>query len=351
MHQQNVTTLRQQRGPEPPIIGELKAIFGALPDDKLLSMLKGPRRRGRPGYEPRVLWRCFVTSYALGIESVSALIRYLGNNPYVAAVCGIEHPAQMPSQPTFSRFGTRLSRQRFEVEVRNIQRELTRRLGDTLPDFGHTVAIDGTHMRAWSNGNKRGTRRVSPVKRQRPRPGKVSDADAGWCVKTDTQGRKQFTWGYKAHILCDAKYEIPIAVDVTAGNVHDIKKAAPLLRQIRYSLSHNPKYVLADAGYSSKQLRYLVKRQYRAVPIIMPNPQHAAAVKKHEKIENWRTIYKQRTSVERVNGRMKAFYKLDSIRVRGKLKVMVHLLLSTIVLEAKALAFPNAMRRCVAKAA
>ena len=52
----------------------------------------------------------------------------------------------------------------------------------------------------------------------------VSDPDAGWCVKTNTEGNKKFVWGYKAHILADTQYELPLVVDVTAGNVSDFKR-------------------------------------------------------------------------------------------------------------------------------
>lgn len=39
----------------PPVVSELEAVFAELPDCELLTKLKGPTRRGRPGYEPTVL--------------------------------------------------------------------------------------------------------------------------------------------------------------------------------------------------------------------------------------------------------------------------------------------------------
>jgi hypothetical protein len=116
---------------------------------------------------------------------------------------------------------------------------------------------------------------------------------------------------------------------------------------MRYSLTRNPKYVLADAGYSSRQLAYLIKRQYRAEPIIDPDPKHPAAVKRQQRTKDWKAPYKQRVAAERVNSRMKAFYKLNCIWVRGKQKVMLHVLLSAIALEARAIAFPQELRHCV----
>jgi hypothetical protein len=154
-------------------------------------------------------------------------------------------------------------------------------------------------------------------------------------------------FGYKAHLLCDAIYELPIVVDVSAGNLHDVRKATPLLHQTRYAHGKRPKYVLADSAYSSKRIRQEIRHQYLATPIIDPNPTHRLARKDRDRTPEWREMYKHRTGVERLNSRMKAFYRLDSIRVRGKMKVWLHALLSAVALEARAVAFPAQPRICV----
>lgn len=332
----------------PPIVRELEAIFQALPDREFLARLKGPRRRGRPGYNPTVLWRCYVAYYVLGLPSVSDLIRTLHDNPYIAAACGIEYPGEIPSQPTFSRFGTRLARRKYALALRNVHRALTRRLYETLPGFGQVVAIDSTHMKGWSNASKKGKKKVGAIRRLKPKVGKVSDPDAGWTVKVNTEGRSQFTWGYKAHILCDAEYELPIVVDVSAGNVSDVRRASPLLYQARHTYSKFvPDYVLCDAGYSSDRLRQLIKRQFRATPLIDPHPLHKKAVAAQQAILEWKTIYNRRSAIERLNGRLKGFFRLDSIRVRGRMKVRNHATMAIMALQARALAFPAQMRECV----
>ncbi|MCH8268893.1 MAG: transposase [Acidobacteria bacterium] len=116
------------------------------------------------------------------------------------------------------------------------------RVGEiTQGGLGARHAIDSTTLRGWSNGGRRGKRgKRHAVKRQRSRPGRVSDGDAGWSVKSDTHGRKKYTWGYKCHIISDADSELPIAISVTAGNVADVREASGLLRQIRYSLPRKP---------------------------------------------------------------------------------------------------------------
>lgn len=326
---------------QPPVVNELAAIFKELPDEDLLARLKGPRRRGRPGYDPVILWRCYVAYYYLGLNSVSDLIRLLHDNPFVAQACGLATPDDIPSQPTFSRFGTKLAKHtgEFILAIKNVHRDLTRKLYETLPDFGKVVAIDSTDVKGWSNAIKRGKKGASGVRRQKPRVGKVSDPDCGWCVKKNTEGTKKYVFGYKIHILADAKYELPMVVDISPGNMHDIRKASPLLRQARFVTGKFvPDYVLADAGYSSLPLWRLIKNQYRAEPIIDPNPTHKIIVARNEKTPEWKKIYSQRTSIERLNGRLKGFRKLNSVRVRGRFKVRIHAMMSIIVCQAQALA-------------
>ncbi|MDZ4369836.1 MAG: transposase, partial [Phenylobacterium sp.] len=180
---------------------------------------------------------------------------------------------------------------------------------------------------------------------------KVSDPNAGWCVKSNTDGKQKFVFGYKAHILCDTQYELPLVIDTTAGNVHDVKKATPLLGQARRHYTFAPDYVICDAAYSSGKLRMVISRQYRALPIIDPHPRHPKAKARAETIPDWKALYRRRSAIERLNGRLKAFFKLNAVRVRGRSKVKVHAHMSVIALQARAVAFPQQPRQCVRAAA
>lgn len=53
--------------------------------------------------------------------------------------------------------------------------------------------------------------------------------------------------------------------------------------------------------------------------------------------KKWRRLYRRRTAVERVFGRLKGHLLLDALRVRGLAKVRVRLTLSLVVLLAAAL--------------
>ena len=114
----------------------------------------------------------------------------------------------------------------------------------------------------------------------------------------------------------------------------------PLLRQARENLVRFwPRHVLADAAYSSEKIRQHIRAYYpHCKPIIDPNPSHKKAYRATDMNPEWRELYRRRVSIERLNGRLKAHRRLNSVRVRGRFKVRIHVMLSVIVLQAQALA-------------
>jgi len=306
----------------PPIVKELQTLFDSLDDIPLLQALIGPTRRGPKGHPVYTLWRCFITKHHLGLNSTDAMIRTLRHNPFIAQACGIQSPEAIPHKATFSRFFTKLSKPLVLPRVKDVSRRLVCQHYATLPGFGQRVAMDSTTLKGWVSGGK-------------PKP---SDSQARWSVKKNTHGKTEFTLGWKLHLLVDCESELPISANVSAGNVHDAKRASNLLREARFTTKKfHPDYVMADKGYSGKPLYNLIKRQYRAQPIIDPNPSHkrlVAEVAEMQKTTGWKALYKQRPAVERTYSRLKGQRSLNHITVRGLRKVTAHCYLSLIVLQA-----------------
>ena len=266
----------------------------------------------------------------LNLPSFAALIRTLVNNPYIALACGICSHEGIPSKFAYSRFMHKLRQRKYLVLVKDVMRSLTRQCYNTLPDFGKSVAIDATDLKAWSNGGKT----------------HKSDPDAGWVIKGDTQGKKKFVWGYKMHLMVDTKYELPIAAGITKGNTADISFASNLLSEARFTNGKfKPDYVICDAGYSGRELRNLIKRQYHSQPIIRSPKTHKKWI--GEETPDWQLIFNRRTSVERVFSRLKTQRRLNNITVRRRAKVIAHSLIPVIVILAMALACPDMPRNMV----
>ncbi len=309
----------------PPIVQELQVLFGRLDASPLLSALIGPVRRGPKGHPVEVLWRCFITRYVLGLESVAALIRLLESNPFIAAACGIGSPEAIPHKSTFSRFFSRLTRRKYMHLVKDVSRALVRQHYATLPSFGERVALDSSTLKGWVNGGK-------------PRP---SDMQAAWSVKTNSHGQTEYTLGWKLHLLVDCESEMPIAANVSPGNVHDSVRASNVLREARSTNSKfKPRFVMADKGYSGKALLNLIRWQYSSMPVVDIHPTHKRLLKEWAetyKTPEYRALSRQRTSVERAFSRLKGQRSLNHIRVRGLRKVTVHCYLSLIAMQAQAL--------------
>ena len=167
--------------------------------------------------------------------------------------------------------------------------------------------------------------------------GKKVDPDGGWSVKKGTQGPKEYVFGYKLHLLVDCEYELPIAANISAGNVHDAKRASNVLSEARFIGRFRPQFILADAGYSSMALHRLIKWQYWAKPVIDLHPQHKRLRQRsgdfYQSVE-WKAVYKQRQAVERAFSRLKGQRSLNHITVRRRRKVTVHCYLSLIAMQA-----------------
>jgi len=169
------------------------------------------------------------------------------------------------------------------------------------------------------------------------RTGKVSDPNAGWSVKKNTQGKTTYIFGYKAHLLVDCEYELPIAANISAGNILDGTRASDLLSEARWTYrKFRPKFVIADTGCSGKPFLRLIKRQYRAQPIISVNPTHKklmAEFRAAMETPEWKALYGQRQAVEHVNSRLKDKRALNDLTVRRLRKVTVHCYLSLIAMQ------------------
>ncbi|MFC1949796.1 transposase [Chloroflexota bacterium] len=321
-------TTSSQNGNTPPVVKQLNKIFKTIPDDELLTALKA-YYAGRNGYTHKVLWRTYVAMSVLNLPSFAALIRTLENNPFIALACGITGPEGIPSKYAYSRFIKKLQARHTLKLVKDIMRELTRKCYETFPDFGKSVAIDSTDLKAWSNGGKE----------------QKTDPDAGWVIKAGTERLRKFVFGYKLHLMVDTEYEIPIAAITNRGNMADIHQAKPLLRQGRFTYSRfRPDYVICDAGYSSRALRKVIWKQWRAVPIVKSKKSEKRTI--GDETHEWQLIYNRRTSVERCFSRLKGHRRLNKITVRNRRKVTVHNVIPVIVMQAMALAFTETPRMC-----
>ena len=152
-------------------------------------------------------------------------------------------------------------------------------------------------------------------------------------VKRNAKGHQESWTGYKLHL--DAiDGGIPVSCLLTSASVHDSQAAIPLATLT--SRRVDSLYDLMDSAYDTPEIRAFSEKLGH-VAIIDVNPRRRAEMKAERKREALaeRCIghlspearrYRERSTVERVNGRLKDEFGGRHVRVRGPGKVMCHLM-------------------------
>ncbi len=158
-------------------------------------------------------------------------------------------------------------------------------------------------------------------------------------TKKNSKGYKTSWTGYKLHID-SADGGIPISCVLTSASTHDSQVAIPLAMISHQRVTNL--YDLMDAAYDAPQI-HDISRQLGHVALIDRNPRRDKALKDEIHAEKKRkriighhsadTIrYRERSTVERVNGRLKDEFGGRVVRVRGNAKVMCHLMFGILAL-------------------
>jgi hypothetical protein len=159
--------------------------------------------------------------------------------------------------------------------------------------------------------------------------------------KKNSKGYQETWVGYKLH-LDVADGQIPISCILTSASLHDSQAAIPLAQMTAQRVTHL--YDLMDSAYDAR-LIHEHSRSLGHIPIIDAHPRRDAAQKtelhaeeKRRRLLNFNYAedvrYRERTTVERVNARLKDEFGGRTIRVRGNAKVMCHLMFGIIALAA-----------------
>jgi len=242
----------------------LLLVLGALPDEKVLSLLEEHRAGRRNGYPPVVLWRCVIAKFVYQIKTYAELIRELRRNGSLRWIVGIESPEAVPRDYHFSRFLKVLSSEEGLNALRAIFDELVGRVGEAMPGVGEYLAVDATAVHAYSNEQRR----------------HKSDPDGRWSARPKRQRRSRggevheyldYWFGYSVHLVVDSGTELPLGYEVTAANVNETTRFEEQLKELREhhaQIAGRTKAVVADAGYDSVENCRYVLSEYKALPII-----------------------------------------------------------------------------------
>jgi IS5 family transposase len=293
--------------------------------------------------------RAFIAKSVYDLPTTDLLIEMLRLQPTLRKVCGFQTQRDIPSPATFSRAFAEFTKASLGDGV--LAAMVKKHVGDQVVLHAST---DATEIDAREKGVARKPKDVATAKPSKrhgpPRKGEVREAKeptriqrqlkqtieqavaelpkaCDWGTKTNSQGRKHTWKGYKSHITW-ADDNLPLSVITTSASVHDSQVAIPLMRTA--ARGARIVYDLMDAAYEAEAIR-TASQDLGHVPIINPKP-HNGAIAWFFPAECER--YKERTTAERGNSRLKDEFGARHVRVRGHAKVHMHIMFGIIALFA-----------------
>lgn len=247
----------------------LKLVLDHMPDEALMRALEADRGKGRNEYPVRAMWNSVLAGIVFEHSSVESLRRELKRNGQLRQLCGFELwniEKAVPGPWVYTRFLRCLQKQ--QRLVGQLFNELVKQCMKLLPEYGKVLAIDGKAISSYARG-----KREEAVEDGR------SDRDAEWGKHTyrgknaDGSAWEQVkSWfGYKVHLIADARYEVPVGFTVTAASTSEMPVAHMLLKELaedQEELIDRAEYLLADRGYDDGKLISRLWQQWQIKPII-----------------------------------------------------------------------------------
>ncbi|MCP4915279.1 MAG: transposase [Oligoflexia bacterium] len=304
---------------------------------------------GRKPKDRRAIARAFVLKAVYNMATTKDLIELLNTAPNLRKICGISGRKDIASESTFSRAFAEFAKNGLGERVHEAL--LEEYLSDEL--IGHisrdSTAIEGNEKP--KKKDKKDKKDTEPKKRGRPRKGEERQdkaeekrinkqvaqsphealkeipiqCDVG--TKRNAKGYKETWIGYKFHIdATDSGF--PVTTILTSASLHDSQVAIPMMKITTEKVTYL--YDLMDSAYDAAPI-YEVSQKLQHVPIIDKNPRRGSVIPMSP-AEALR--YNERSSVERVNGRLKEDFGGNNIKVRGDKKVKLHLMFGIIALFA-----------------
>ena len=245
-----------------PSLTTVKKFLESVPDAKLLDGLRRHRGRGRNDCPVHVAWGVVLLRIALRHTSFVAILAELARNKPSGGSSALRSPRMFPVPGTSRGFWNVLGQEPHFSELRRIFDAMIQRLGQAVPDLGRDTAGDSTALHARRKEKEAAVR--AEIAQGLPQP------SGGRKEYTDDDGKvtKIVEWfGYKLHLLVDAKHEVVLAYQVTTANAADCKSLPDLVEQGQANLPAGRIETLAydKAADDNESHRLLDKAKIRPV--------------------------------------------------------------------------------------
>ena len=254
---------------------KLKIFFENIEDNELCEEIEKERKNGRNDYPVRTMLNLIYAMKIFGHRSVESFRRELSRNSQLRIVCGLsegkykyckDRKHLVPPARVFTGFLKKLVKHKREVE--KINERLVKFMYENLENFGKDCAVDGKYLDSYANQFHKSKAKKGNDRR--------AEHEATVSCKTyymkDGTTKKEWHYGFRAHILCDAKYGLPIKWRITPANKSEQKVLDKILEQMEHGEEEykleKMENLMGDAGYDNGVRNKKLKKSYNINPII-----------------------------------------------------------------------------------
>src|SRR2546421_1440645 len=195
---------------------EISALLDSPEVTALIAELDALRWTGRKGYGARALVGAALVKSLYGLATWTRTASLIEDHPGLQAALG-----GCPSVWACYRFTTKL--RKHSGKLADCLDRIAVSLQAELPGLGGDVAIDGSDMPAFANGQRF-------VSQHGPERERYSDPDASWGHRSAVSTRNGGgCYGFKLHMAVCTATDLPLAWQVETARRHESLYVAPLL--------------------------------------------------------------------------------------------------------------------------
>jgi Transposase DDE domain/Transposase domain (DUF772) len=192
---------------------------------RLIGELEATRWTGRPGYPVRAMVGMALAKSMYALPTWTRTVALVRDHAGLRLAIGCPLEEEVPSVYAVYRFAVKLRTYRALLD--ECIAAVVGQLHEHLPQYGRNVAIDGSDLPAYANGQRF-------VSRNDPERERFSDPDASWGHRSAVSTRRGGGYyGYKVHAAVCTSTGLPLAWQVETARTSETSIALDLLDRAR----------------------------------------------------------------------------------------------------------------------
>lgn len=232
-----------------------------------IAQLSETRWTGRPGYPIRAMVGLALVKSLHTLPTWTRTVALVRDHAGLRDVLGA-----VPSVDACYRFAVKL--RKHDAMLNECIESVLSALHGAQPDMGKVIAIDGSDLPAYANGQRF-------VKRGGEERKRFSDPDASWGHRSSISTRSGGGYyGYKIHAAVDTLTGLPVAWNVRTAKDSELPEV-PLLLDAVKSRGFTVDIAVLDRGYDSEAIYEQVENRH-ARPVIPLRETPAVKAGKHK---------------------------------------------------------------------